>query len=289
MDVVYTFVDGDNSTWRKEYHKYTKVPISDIRYCNHGELLFSIKLLKLHCSWVDKIYVVHSYISLKLKKSIEAIHPVIWVPQKLLYPYPCFNSCVIESVLWKIPNLSEFFVYLNDDMFIGRKIELSHFLRNEDVPWIDMSKLTINNKIENMAKHHNQKALQLFNSKYNTNYQYHISHYPFLVSRSACKTMHELYAKEITILNSQLIRSNKCFNFLLISCLHMIHECKGIVRVRLTEPPYNFKILFIENENHLYVKALQLHPHFFCINGVTKGTQRNFIRFCELYLKQVNY
>ena len=43
---------------------------------------------------------------------------------------PTFNSHVIEANLYKIPDLSEHFIYFNDDVFVARPLMPNHFFEN---------------------------------------------------------------------------------------------------------------------------------------------------------------
>ena len=49
---------------------------------------------------------------------------------------PCFNSALIEHFLYKIPGLSEHFLYANDDMFINKPVNPSIFFDKEGLPII---------------------------------------------------------------------------------------------------------------------------------------------------------
>ncbi|WP_367891009.1 hypothetical protein [uncultured Dialister sp.] len=40
---------------------------------------------------------------------------------------PCFNSSVIEAYIWRIPSLSEHFLYGNDDMFFYKPLSPDFF------------------------------------------------------------------------------------------------------------------------------------------------------------------
>lgn len=40
---------------------------------------------------------------------------------------PTFNSHVIEANLHKIPNLSEHFIYFNDDVFVAKPLQKAIF------------------------------------------------------------------------------------------------------------------------------------------------------------------
>src|SRR6185312_8847543 len=43
---------------------------------------------------------------------------------------PTFNSRVIEAAMWRIPGLSEHFIYANDDMFLNAPVSPENFFRD---------------------------------------------------------------------------------------------------------------------------------------------------------------
>ena len=52
---------------------------------------------------------------------------------------PTFNSHVIEANLHKIPNLSEHFIYFNDDVFVAKPLQKSHFFKPNGLASIFLS------------------------------------------------------------------------------------------------------------------------------------------------------
>lgn len=52
------------------------------------------------------------------------------IPKEYL---PTFNSHVIEAYLHKIKDLSEYFLYFNDDVFVSREIPKSHFFKSNGI------------------------------------------------------------------------------------------------------------------------------------------------------------
>ena len=116
MDVVITYVNC-NENFIQEYEKYVQKELEVERYRSYDTLDLQIKLIRKYLPFVKNIFVIVSN-----KEQIEGIdtsdaiiitHEDI-IPSKYL---PCFNSCTIEMFFHKIPNLSEEFIYFNDDVF----------------------------------------------------------------------------------------------------------------------------------------------------------------------------
>ena len=60
---------------------------------------------------------------------------------------PTFNASAIETAIHKIPNLSEHFLFANDDMFFGNYVDKSFFFSSDGGPIFRFSKRRIINKI----------------------------------------------------------------------------------------------------------------------------------------------
>jgi hypothetical protein len=89
-----------------------------------------MRSVNLHAPWIRTIYLVTAG---QVPSWLLPSHPrVIVVDQRDLFddPFhelPTFNSLAIESVLHRIPNLSQRFLYFNNDCFLGRDVGLSTF------------------------------------------------------------------------------------------------------------------------------------------------------------------
>jgi hypothetical protein len=81
-----------------------------------------MRAIYMHAPWVRFIYLVTAS---QLPNWLNASHPrVRIVNHAALFPdpthLPTFNSLAIESVLHRIPGLSEYFLYFNNDGTAGR-------------------------------------------------------------------------------------------------------------------------------------------------------------------------
>lgn len=135
IDFVITWVDGADETWRDKRDAFspsTKADDSqDARYRDWNLLKFWFRGVEQFAPWVNKIHLVTDQ---QTPKWINTKHPKLHIvdhteiiDSKYL---PTFNSNAIEINLWKIKNLSEHFVYFNDDTVITRTLKPTDFFKN---------------------------------------------------------------------------------------------------------------------------------------------------------------
>jgi len=131
IDVVYTWVDGDDPEWLAERSKYSadlgksaaSVRVNhDERFRNRDELRYSLRSLHLFAPWVRNIYIVTmgqtpSWLNVDHPKIHVVDHRDIYTDPSCL---PTFNSSSIETQLHHVPGLARKFIYFNDDVFLGQ-------------------------------------------------------------------------------------------------------------------------------------------------------------------------
>ena len=132
VDVVYTWVDGDDPEWDAarearisgmEGTAQTREASGRARFISRDELRYSLRSVHLFAPWVRNIYVVTSG---QVPAWLALDHPgVTVVPHAEIMPadaLPTFNSHAIETSLHHIPGLAEHWLYFNDDFFLGRPL-----------------------------------------------------------------------------------------------------------------------------------------------------------------------
>jgi hypothetical protein len=134
IDVVYTWVDGNDPAWRerkaralRENGWVTEVSdqaANDSRYVSRDELCYSMRALHAFAPWVRNVFLVTDA---QVPAWLDTADPRITVvPHTEIFGntgrLPTFNSQAIESRLHRIPGLAEHFLYLNDDVFLGRPV-----------------------------------------------------------------------------------------------------------------------------------------------------------------------
>ena len=127
------------SSWLKKRQRFLDQKINTTgRYEDNQELKYSLRSVEKHLPWIRKIFIVTDN---QIPPFLDVNHPKIQIvdhtellPKEIL---PTFNSSVLDYFIYKIPDLSEHFLYANDDMFINADLSPSFFF-NEGIPILRM-------------------------------------------------------------------------------------------------------------------------------------------------------
>ncbi len=144
IDAVYTWANFLDPSWREPYNHFAELesrPLrhpdpentAEIRHTDHGELRYSLRSLERFAPFIRRVHLV-----------IDGTPPA-WLrtdapdlrilgsrdifPQG--FPLPVFSSDLIESFLWRIPDLSEHYLYFNDDMLLAGDCAADNFFDAE--------------------------------------------------------------------------------------------------------------------------------------------------------------
>ncbi len=120
IDIVVPWVDGSDPVWFAEKKKYKPSLGSDDninRYRDWGLLPYWFRSVEKYAPWIRKIhFVTWGHIPSWLNTENEKLHIVKhsdYIPEKYL---PVFSSHPIELNMHRIDDLSEHFIYANDDL-----------------------------------------------------------------------------------------------------------------------------------------------------------------------------
>ncbi|GIE84112.1 exopolysaccharide phosphotransferase [Actinoplanes regularis] len=134
VDAVYTWVDGGDPAWRRRKARALAgnpwvgeangEAANDSRYTSRDELRYSLRALHGFAPWVRHVYLVTDD---QVPSWLDLDHPgLTLVGHREIFgdtgALPTFNSQAIESRLHRIPGLAEHFLYLNDDVILGRPV-----------------------------------------------------------------------------------------------------------------------------------------------------------------------
>ncbi len=134
IDFVVTWVDGSDEAWLNEKNKYKASKNQDsskTRYRDYEIIKYFFRSIEKYAPWVNKIYFitwghVPKWLNIENPKLVIVNHKD-YIPEEYL---PTFNSCAIELNLHRIPSLSEYFVYFNDDIILNDYTKAEDFFKN---------------------------------------------------------------------------------------------------------------------------------------------------------------
>lgn len=160
VDLVVPYVNCTDPTWLEQFNKYRSlskdVQNGLIRYRDSGTLELVLMSVQKFVPWVENIYLVvssESQIPKGLDSSVRVILHKDYIPEQYL---PMFNALALEVFLPFLPNTSDRFLYLNDDMIFTSPAKFTDFFSLEGDPLSTI-------KVVGATQHENNNLLNAFN------------------------------------------------------------------------------------------------------------------------------
>jgi endonuclease/exonuclease/phosphatase family metal-dependent hydrolase len=297
FDIVYTYVDSTDKEWQKSIKKYfPNKNIDPQRYKDYGEIYFSLKTLEIFAKNIcNNIYIVtdnqkidETKISPWLKKNIKYVYHNEIIPPHFL---PTFNSITIESFLHNIPNLTENFIYLNDDMFWGNFVTSDFFYnknkcfnifirpikkasnRSNNKPWLD----------------YYLNVYNIFIDKFDIFPNFAPVHTYYMMNKELCKHVWKTFNEE---LNNSLTRIRNKININFWFLCYAMGLYKGYFQNKMPTLKDSVNITchpgLSEDERIRDISIiLNNRPVVFCYNNINKECEKYWEILKNNYLKDI--
>ncbi len=207
VDVVYTWVDGADPVWMEARdlrlgdaaQPHAPEAAGDARYRARDELRYSMRSVHLFAPWVRTIHLVTDGQRPEWLADDPRVHVVDHreiLPGDVL---PTFNSHAIETGLHRVPGLAEHFIYLNDDVLLGRPLPPTAFFTPAGLPLVfpDVWPIGIEDRPERpdlMAGANNRLLLE---RDYDVTITLTLAHAPYSHRVSLLAEMAARYAAEL--------------------------------------------------------------------------------------------
>ena len=286
IDLVYTWVDSSDANWQK---KKADFEVSNglepdkliNRYRCNDELKYSLRSVEKYAPWVNHIYIITDN---QIPDWLNADNPkVTIVDHKEIIPaeaLPTYNSIAIEMCIDNIPNLSEYFLYSNDDCYFADYVESLFFYKKDGYPicrfrkkikdpsknyksWVENSQKLIKNKfnkkftdyphhgIDAYRKSDIKKCKDIFNDKIKEIISHHFRDVAdcerVLYLYYACAIKHGHY-KRISRIDSDLPFFTKIKNFITKNyCKDTVKMYSSSKKIEQTIKKYKPKLLCIND------------------------------------------
>lgn len=211
IDAVIAWVDGNQKEQRKKLAAYIEKEevgsspnVIPSRFDASDEIKYCILSIFKFAPFIRHIYIVtdgqkpqiedivNQYFPERLKDIIYVDHQVIFNGYEQYLPI--FNSRAIESMLWRIPNISDNFLYFNDDFFLVKPLQYEDLKKDNklilrgkwNVP--PLLRLLWHQVIVPKKKRRASYHLGMWRAARTAGYSYRyfvFEHTPYLISKSA--------------------------------------------------------------------------------------------------------
>lgn len=285
IDVVYTWVDGNDPVWQKKYAKYRPEAASNprnnsaSRYTNRDELKYSLRSLSMYgSSFVRNVYIVTDGQTPKWLNTeapgIKVVdHKEIFADKSAL---PIFNSHAISSQIHHIPGLSDRYVFFNDDVFLGRPVSAHLFFYPNGIAKIMPSKAQFgvgaaspNESAPSSAGKNVRKLLLASQGRYITN---KFTHVPIPQIKQVSEAVESQYKDAVDRTMKSRFRDPGDVTF--ATGLHHNH---AFLTGNAVETKYKIAVVDIANQNapeRLSELSNKKNRYSFCLNDTNTPEDR---------------
>ena len=277
IDMVFTYCDGNDPKFIEEKNRFLKekdkVNNKPIRYININEIVYSVRSVLKFMPWINMIYIITNKQTppVELNPKVKIIDHTEIIPKKYL---PTFNSDVIESFIHNIPELSEIFLYNNDDMMHTRNVDISDIIQENKLIFRNYYRnwIITENTCEYLKRIH--LTSQLFKQS-NPSIKLINNHHTKFLRKSTLKFVEEKYPKLLHELRVNRVRGEIYIQYLFF-CINI----DNILNDNIILDKYDDVIVYyLENKEYredMFVKIYDKRPKFLCLNDMGHNFKEPF-------------
>lgn len=285
IDLVYTWVDNNDENWQKKKlqfldpkQTYNKDAVDVCRFINNDELKYSLRSVQENIPWINNIYIITDN---QKPKWLNTENPKIKIiDHKEIIPedkLPIFNSVAIENTIPYIKELSEYFIYANDDMYFWNKVDKSFFFKG-DKPIVRIDKKINKHKnYTHLYGHMIYRAYKLAYDKLGIDIPYFPHHNADSYRKSIWLKCIQTFKKEYELTLSNRFRHFSDLERMIVSYFSVYRKDAVLEDVSLNLFDKLFKTKEIQSEyidakNSMYAKIKKSKTKLVCINDSRKTT-----------------
>lgn len=196
IDFVLLYVNPKDSLWLKsaEKHGVFEQTISNgrMRFDDDNTIELAVDSIRKYCDFANDIYLVvcaKRQVPKSLLNKVKIITHRDFIPRKYL---PTFSALCIECFLPFLPNVSNEFIFMNDDMIFTSPVKYEDFFC-DDIP---LANISVGNVIKRGFMFH-QNCYEIIMGKHANSHAIHSQHGPTPFNKSLLMNCYKKYEKEI--------------------------------------------------------------------------------------------
>ena len=316
IDIVITWVDGNDPVHKSKKNLYltgkNETSHDDIagaaRYSSTGEIYYCVASILRYAPWVHKIYIVTDNQDPHVNEFVaqnfpENKIPIEIVDHKVIFRgyeqyLPTFNSISIEQMLWRIPGLSENFLYFNDDIFLASENKRSDWFHDKKTILYAERFNVLFAAFLRWAKHLLQKHKTFGHKDPMLNAAHIMKSNFFLLHSHGPLPMNRLWHEKFYTENPDLLVANikhrfrDPSQFSSLACYYIDAYHKGLLDVRPTKGICSFLKPYAHKRGYMARKIAEMQSNdklmFGCINSLSETTEDEQALFHQWICKQLN-
>lgn len=283
IDVVYLWVDSSDPKWRAKFDQYAHKKrdghsFNEARFQSSGELCSSINQLAKNADWIRKVFIVTDNqvpdcVQIErndLPFEIQLVFHQNLIPEEKL---PLFNTQSILAHVADIDDLSENFLFMNDDFFIARRVLKSDFVFPNGIHRYRYTTTLLESGPlgeDHVLYSSRMNSIRLAQSLHMQTSSNYLQHSPYLMTKSIIKKIWTTFPEHMSALSKSRFRDHNDF---IIEWLHnfiAVHEGRGVPTL---DASYKYIDVTQWRAFGDLISVLAIRRHkFFCINDNADNT-----------------
>lgn len=269
MDIVITYVNGNDPIWKKDYEKYTNVPILEKRFRDWGTLKYLMRGIETKMPFIKNVYLVVSHTSQVPKwadtENLKIVLHKDIIPNDIL---PTFNANPIELHLHNIKGLAEEYIYFNDDIFPVLDCEPRDFFRDGKIVLRFTRHFFVSGMFKQITRNSDRAARKALGLKPSSLFL-RPQHVCTPMLRSQCQEVYDIVRDELIRTSSTKTRSGENLNqYLFLDYM----KYKGLnINEEISKKHFS---LALATEKSLKKFLYNPTHKFVCINDVKLSEER---------------
>jgi Stealth protein CR2, conserved region 2/Stealth protein CR3, conserved region 3/Stealth protein CR4, conserved region 4/Stealth protein CR1, conserved region 1 len=276
IDMVFSWVEGSDPEFRARRAAQMSEYVvgegdeAEARIRQIDELKYTLRSVNMFAPWVRRIFIATD----SRPPAWLAEHPKITIVRAEDHfsdpaALPTYSSHAVESQLHNIAELSEHFLYSNDDMFFGRPLKATMFFSPGGITRFIEAKTRIGlgsndparSGFENAARVNRQLILERFGQVITR----HLEHTAVPLRKSVLKQMEREFPEDFARTQASQFRSSTD-----ISVTNSFYHYYALMTGRAVQQE-KAKVLYVDTTTHAGLDLLpelrRKHPYdFFCLN-----------------------
>ena len=279
IDVVYTWVDSADPAWRERFDRgvsrraaQASLATAEERFLTRDELRYSLRSLHRYAQFVRRIFIVTDG---QVPVWLNTGHPQIEVvDHRSIFPephvLPTFNPRAIEACLHRIPGLSRYFIYFNDDVLLGRPVRPDAFFANGGAVVVRRqrsSRIEVARESMDTRMWASQNSLELVRRLTGKTPLLHtLAHTPCSLDRRLLEDVEEEFPADFAQIRASTFRSRTDIKPITLALMYALATERG----RLHDPDKQEFIHVTLGARKMGQRLLQIrrvNPTFYCLNS----------------------
>ena len=278
---MYLWVDGSDPEFAEQLRGWSETAciagpaVKRGRFTDNDELKHSLRSLDRFAPWAGFVHIVTNgqvprWLNVEHPRVRVVFHCEIFARESDL---PTFNSTAIEWQLHRVPGLSEQFLYLNDDFFLGQPVTAADFLTAGGGQKIYVEKESV--PLERCTDHFrtaSTNAMRALKPFFQSPQALQLpAHTPRLLQRSVLAELEQVLDRDVQRTTASRFRSDEDSLMLAAYAGWLLAKHSGVNEVVvLPEPSDMYRFLRLDGAwwwwARSFMEMSRKTPKFYCIN-----------------------